>query len=504
MVFSSPVFLFFFLPVVLLIYFAAPAKLRNPWLLLSSLFFYAWGETWFVFVMLASILVDYFSGLLIAGALSMRRRQEIPLLEAGGPRTPVQRLGLLFSIVANLGILAFFKYFHFSVDSYNAAVGFLGFQGLGWDAALQVFLPLGISFFTFQSMSYTFDVYLGKVRATRNLLNFATFVSMFPQLVAGPIVRYKDVAERLAHRRVSLDDFAEGVRRFIIGLGKKVVVANAFAVPADQIFAIPDSELTPGLAWLGVFAYTVQIYFDFSGYSDMAIGLGRMFGFRFLENFQYPYVSRSITEFWRRWHISLSSWFRHYVYIPLGGNRRGTGRTYVNLWLVFFLCGLWHGASWNFVFWGLYHGFLLVLERIVRSRVRDVHPLWVPCSHLYVLLAVMVGWVFFRAESFTQAWTFLKAMVGIAGGSGLSYYPALYFDRELVLLTIVAVLGSCPLIPLLAAKLDALRQKGRSGLRGALPLAVEAVGVAALLVLFVLVSMKLAATTHNPFIYFRF
>ncbi len=504
MVFSSTVFLFAFLPAVLLVYFVTPGRLRNVCLLVTSLFFYAWGETWFVLVMLASIVIDYCSGLMIAGALGRPWNEEVRQLTPGGERTPQQRLGLLFSLVANLGILGFFKYFNFTVDSYNATAQLLGLSAMQWETTLRVALPLGISFFTFQSMSYTFDVYLGHVRATRNLLNFATFVSLFPQLVAGPIVRYRDIAERLARRRVTVDDFAYGVRRFIIGLSKKVIIANAFALPADKIFAIPDAELTPGLAWLGVICYTLQIYFDFSGYSDMAIGLGRMFGFHFLENFNYPYISRSITEFWRRWHISLSSWFRDYVYIPAGGNRKGRLRTYLNLWLVFFLCGLWHGSSWNFVVWGLFHGGLLVVERVVRQQSAVSLAFWRPFQHLYVLLTVMVGWVFFRAETFTQAWAFLRAMVGLADGAGLSHYPALYLDSELWLVFGVAVLGSCPLVPYLKSRIE----RGADGALEGQPrrwlATLESASAVALIALLVLSSMKLASTTHNPFIYFRF
>ncbi len=500
MVFSSTVFLFAFLPIVLLVYFMTPGRLRNVCLLVTSLFFYAWGETWFVLVMLASIVIDYLSGLMIAGALGRPWSEEVQQLTPGGDRTARQRLGLLFSLAANLGIFGFFKYFNFTVDSYNATAQLLGLSALQWETTLRVALPLGISFFTFQSMSYTFDVYLGHVRATRNLLNFATFVSLFPQLVAGPIVRYRDIAERLAKRRVTVDDFAYGVRRFIIGLGKKVIVANAFALPADKIFAIPDAELTPGLAWMGVICYTFQIYFDFSGYSDMAIGLGRMFGFHFLENFNYPYISRSITEFWRRWHISLSSWFRDYVYIPAGGNRRGHGRTYFNLWLVFFLCGLWHGSSWNFVVWGLFHGGLLVLERINRQRSLFA-GVWAPFQHLYVLLMVMVGWVFFRAETFGQAWAFLRAMVGVSDGDGASFYPALYLDSELWVIFLVAVVGACPLVPYLQKRLENVASD-RSAARW--PAWVESASAVALMVLLVVSSMKLASTTHNPFIYFRF
>ncbi|MBZ0113971.1 MAG: MBOAT family protein [Thermoanaerobaculia bacterium] len=511
MVFSSTVFLYGFLPLFLLVYCLLPARLRNGWLLLSSLFFYAWGEVWFVLVMMASILIDFSAGLFIAGARLRGPEDDVPLLEVGGERTRRQRFGLLFSIVTNLGILVSFKYFNFLVDSYNGLLDMVGLPTLHWEPSFSAFLPLGISFFTFQSMSYTFDVYLGHVKATRNLRNFATYVSMFPQLVAGPIVRYQEIAASLIQRTVRLSDFSYGVQRFVMGLGKKVILANAFSVPADQIFSIPNAELTPALAWLGVAAYTLQIYFDFSGYSDMAIGLGRMLGFRFLENFDYPYISRSITEFWRRWHISLSSWFKSYVYIPAGGSREGPLKTYRNLWLVFFLCGLWHGASWNFAFWGLYHGVLLIVERMLRTPAEPATPnlfrlpraaAWL--GHLYVLLAVMIGWVFFRAESFGQSWAFLKAMAGSAEGSGLAYYPALYFDRQLLLVTLVAIVGSCPVVPFLASKLSKEQpSESRSSRRWVQEVADFSAAVFVLAV-FLLSAVKLASTTHNPFIYFRF
>ncbi|MBZ0112551.1 MAG: MBOAT family protein [Thermoanaerobaculia bacterium] len=499
MVFSSTAFLYAFLPGVLLAYFLTPSRLKNIFLLLTSLFFYAWGESWFVLVLLASIVVDYCAALIISGGFGRAWKEEIPLL-IPGPRSRIQRLGLALSLVANLGILGFFKYFGFGVESFNAALTSVGFSDWRWEPTLQVLLPLGVSFFTFQSMSYTLDVYQGKVRATRNLIQFATFVSMFPQLVAGPIVRYREIEESLRHRRVTLEDYAYGVRRFVIGLSKKVLIANAFAGPADRIFAIPDSELTTGLAWLGVAAYTFQIYFDFSGYSDMAIGLGRMFGFRFPENFRYPYYSTSITEFWRRWHISLSTWFRDYLYFPLGGNRRGRYRTYLNLWLVFLLCGLWHGASWNFVVWGVFHGLLLVLERRF-SGIIPTHLAWRAVRHLYVVMAFMVGWVFFRANTLEQAWNFLAAMTGFAQGSGSAYYPALYFGNELALWSVVAILGSGPILPLLGQWLTPASGEDSHPTRDSL-LGVASVAVMAGLL--VLCSMKLASTTHNPFIYFRF
>ncbi|MCB9883058.1 MAG: MBOAT family protein [Planctomycetes bacterium] len=328
MVFSTATFLFAFLPAVLLLYFAVPRAWRNGWLLFASLFFYAWGETWIVAVMLASIFVNW------ALALS---------LEEGGPRrTWVVALSVLF----NLGLLVAFKYANFVVDNVNPLLVAAGLPAMQIPA---ISLPIGISFFTFQALSYVIDVYRGQARVQRNPLDFALYIALFPQLIAGPIVRYRDVAEQIESRTCSADLFAEGVRRFVFGLAKKMLIANTVASVADRIFALPNEELTLGLSWLATVCYSLQIYFDFSGYSDMAIGLGLMFGFRYLENFAYPYAADSITKFWRRWHMSLSTWFRDYVYIPLGGNRGSRIATYRNLVIVFFLCGLWHGASWTFV-----------------------------------------------------------------------------------------------------------------------------------------------------------
>jgi len=378
----------------------------------------------------------------------------------------------------------------------------LGLSALQWKGDYRIPLPLGISFFTFQSMSYTIDVYLGHTLATRSLLNFATFVSLFPQLVAGPIVRYHNIARYLIHRIVTREGFAKGVKRFVVGLGKKMLIANLAAVAADQIFAIPTQHLTTGLAWLGVAAYTIQIYFDFSGYSDMAIGMGHMLGFRFLENFNYPYISRSISEFWRRWHISLSTWFRDYVYIPLGGSRCRTGRVYFNLCLVFFLCGLWHGASWTFVVWGLYHGVFLVIERFAGERVK-ARP-WPMVQHLYVLLVSMVGWVFFRSETFSQALVFLKAMVGFAPGTGAEYYVAMYLNNQLLIVLLAGAIGSLPIVP----RLNRWHENVVSGRSGVGVLVVESLwamaSVVAMAAIFLGSSMLLASGTHNPFIYYRF
>ena len=344
MVFSEPAFLFWFLPLLLGAYFLCPRAGRNALLLAASLIFYAWGEGGFVLVMLASIGMNYAFGLLIERRVSTHKTCA----------------ALWLGIIANLLLLAAYKYTGFVSSN---LCGLLRWWGVDTADPLPVHLPIGISFFTFQAMSYLVDVHRRQVPAQRNPLHVALYISMFPQLIAGPIVRYRDIARQIVDRAVTRQGFASGIRRFAIGLGKKVIIANSLAWPADQIFTIPNHELTTAVAWWGVTCYTLQIYFDFSGYSDMAVGLGRMFGFEFMENFNYPYIARSMTDFWRRWHISLSTWFRDYLYIPLGGNRRGRARTLVNLALVFFLCGLWHGASWTFAIWGLYHGLFLILER---------------------------------------------------------------------------------------------------------------------------------------------
>ena len=371
-----------------------------------------------------------------------------------------------------------------------------------WDRpALNIILPVGISFYTFQSMSYTIDVYRGEVKATRNFLDFACYVTMFPQLVAGPIVRYRDVALQLIDRVVTVPGFASGVRRFVIGLAKKILIANIVARAADDIFAILPADLTPALAWLGIICYTLQIYFDFSGYSDMAIGLGRMFGFDFLENFNYPYISQSIQEFWRRWHISLSTWFRDYLYIPLGGSRKGNARTYFNLVTVFFLCGLWHGAAWNFVVWGLFHGLFLVLERMGLASFLKRIPM--PLRHLYALSVAVVGWVFFRAESLSQAVSFLGSMFFIHSGDPLRQPLGMYVHPELILAIAAGFIGSAPILPRAVKK---IRQKvvenesSRPWLGGLFCTAT----VSGIIVLMIFVGMRLASGSHNPFIYFRF
>jgi alginate O-acetyltransferase complex protein AlgI len=502
MVFSSTIFLFLFLPVVLALYFLSPKKARNLFLLIASLFFYSWGETWFVLVMLFSTVTDYLCGLAIAGGFTDRIGKPLEQLPEGSARSRPQKAALFASVLVNLSVLGIFKYFYFILGNYNSLAGAAGLAGMKWETTLQITLPLGISFYTFQSMSYTIDVYRGKVCATRNFLNFSCFVTLFPQLVAGPIVRYRDIAESLVKRAVGLEGFACGARRFIIGLGKKVLIANIAAVPADVIFALPQDQLTCGLAWLGAVSYTLQIYFDFSGYSDMAIGMGRMFGFTFPENFNFPYAADSIRDFWRRWHISLSRWFQDYLYIPLGGSRMSNARTYANLTTVFFLCGLWHGASWTFVVWGLYHGAFLVIERTGFGRVLARLPF--PLRHAYTLLAVIVGWVLFRAESFPQAMAFLQAMAGFAQGTGTDYYVEMFLSNARLLAMAAGAIGSMPLIPALARWRERIAQE-RSGFFGIAREATFSLGGVVILALILLGSaLQLSASTHNPFIYFRF
>jgi alginate O-acetyltransferase complex protein AlgI len=485
MVFSSPIFLFLFLPTLLALHFVVGKRLRNALLLAASLVFYSWGEELWIAILLASIALNYVFGLLLA--------------RFGKPHSAATVL-MAVAVMTNLGLLIAFKYSGFLVENLNRVLARLHMAPV---VLGEVHLPLGISFFTFHALSYVIDVYRQEVQALRNPLNFALYISFFPQSIAGPIVRYNDVASQLVERTIDVELFAAGVKRFIVGLAKKMVLANAVAGPADAIFSLPTRELTPGLAWLGIVCYTLQIYFDFSGYSDMAIGMAKLFGFRLGENFNHPYVARSITEFWRRWHISLSIWYRDYLYIPLGGNRCGLSRLYFNLVTVFCLCGLWHGASWTFLLWGLFHGTFLVFERSPLGRRLASAP--VPFQHAYAILIVMVGWVFFRAPTWRHALSFLGAMAGHATGSGLEYYPALYLNAELNLVLIAGVVCSIPVLPALGRLRD--RLLAGSGEWGGVGTAVQtafAVVPVASLLLLIVSAMLLAAGTYNPFIYFRF
>ena len=467
MVFSSIVFLFAFLPPVLAVYYLAPGKLRNLVLLLASLIFYAWGEPVYCLLMGYSILWNYVMGLDIA------RQQEKGKRGKGS---------LALGVAVDLLILGFFKYYGFLAQNLEALLSVKL-------PALSLSLPIGLSFYTFQSISYLADVYRGKAKSQKNLISFGLYISMFPQLVAGPIVQYADVDAQLQSREMSRFRFGEGVRYFVVGLGKKVLLANNLGVMYREITAL--SSLSVLSAWLGVLAYTFQIYFDFSGYSDMAIGLGKMLGFEFQPNFRYPYWATSVTDFWRRWHISLSSWFREYVYIPLGGNRVSTGRHIFNLLVVWACTGLWHGASWNFVVWGLYYGLLLILEKYVLNRLgKGKRGKLQVTGRLYTLVLVMIGWVFFFSPNLQAAGTYLGLLVG-QGAVGVVDGAGLYYLTTGAVLFLLAALGSTP-VP--GALWRCLQESDWW----------DVLTVTGYLVIFLLAVAYLIRDTYNPFLYFRF
>ena len=472
MVFSSLNFLFLFLPALLVCYFSLPSswrKGRNFVLLAFSLFFYGYAGFRFLPLMLFSILINYLFGLLVC--IQNRRGR---------------KMFAVLGVLCNLALLGWFKYAVFSA-------GVLRQLGCAIPVP-DVILPIGISFFTFQGISYVLDVYRGDAQVERNILRVALYISLFPQLVAGPIVRYGTVAAEIRSRQETADDFADGAARFLFGMAKKMLLANALGQIADDAFATPLPQLSAAMAWLGVFSYTGQIYFDFSGYSDMAIGLGRMFGFHFLENFYYPYVSRSVTEFWRRWHISLSSWFRDYVYIPLGGNRCGRWKQVRNVLVVWTLTGFWHGAEWTFLFWGLYYGALLLGERFIWGKFAEKLP--APFRHAYALFFVMLGWLLFRAESLSYAWGMCKALFGF-GGSGLAG-QAVYWLLEFRWELLAAVICALPVKVWAKDFLSRHSDKGWS-------MVLSAWGPKVLgLVLGACALVELVSSTFNPFIYFRF
>lgn len=470
MVFSSTIFLFVFLPVTLAGYYLIRKELRNSFLLIMSLLFYASGEPSFVWVMMGSILANYLLGLMI-WKFSQKGKQ-------------IRILLLVLTLCVNLGILFYYKYFDFAVSNVNKL--------LGTEIPLRhIALPIGISFFTFQGMSYVLDVFMGSTPVQKNPLNVALYIALFPQLIAGPIVRYSDVNLEIESRKENLTDFASGVQRFSVGLAKKVVLSNSFALLADKAFQTAPSELSAGLAWLGAFAYAFQIYFDFSGYSDMAIGLGRMFGFHFRENFDYPYTATNVSVFWRKWHISLSSWFRDYVYIPLGGNRRGN--VYLNLLTVFFLTGLWHGASWNFIIWGLWHGFFLIVERIFRNH-KIVLPIPKIFKWCYTMLVVLVGWVFFRAADLTAAVQYLACMVNFTSDNAFSI-QVLFYAKEYLFSFFVAIVCSTPILCTVNRICNENRVLG----------IIKSVSEPIVAFLLILISVGLLSiSNYNPFIYFNF
>jgi alginate O-acetyltransferase complex protein AlgI len=478
--FTEPTFLFGFLPVLLAIYYVAPARARNALLVVASVIFYARDGGVFTWIILGSILVN------TTAAIWVERFR-------GSPRARV----LLAAIVAlNLLSLVTFKYAGFLVENVNAGLRAIGMNSL---AVPTLLLPIGISFFTFHSISYIVDVYRRQAVAQKGPIGAALYLLFFPQLIAGPIIRYHDIAAQITGRVHDTAQFALGVRRFTIGLAKKLLIAGVVARPVDAIFAMPADELTAAHAWLAVVGYTLQIYFDFSGYSDMAIGLGHMFGFRFPENFRYPYIATSVQDFWKRWHISLSTWFRDYLYIPLGGSRRSPARVYLNLTTVFFLCGLWHGAAWTFVVWGLLHGLFLVLERIGLGRALAALPRSVGWG--YSLLMVMIGWVFFRADSLSAALSMLQAMAGLGAARPTPFAASWYLTPELVLAMIAGIIGSAPIVPLLSHA--ALRRP--DGLGALQPSMAWQAGIVLAVILLLTASItQVALGAFTPFIYFRF
>lgn len=480
MLFSSPIFLFVFLPIVLILVAVAKHSLTNALLLLASLIFYSWGNVDHLVLFILSILFNYGMGLAING---------------GGEAK--SKLYLTIGVMVNLGALMYFKYFNFFTDNLNELLSGLGKSPIEYK---QVALPIGISFFTFHNLSYIIDVYRRRVTAQRNLLDLALYISFFPQLIAGPIVRYIDVAEQFKTRTVTLLKVSEGAQRFIFGLAKKILIANTMAFVADRIFALNPSDLSFGLSWLGIIAYTLQIYFDFSGYSDMALGLARIFGFTFPENFNYPYKSQSIKEFWRRWHISLSTWFRDFLYIPLGGSHGSQAKTIRNLMIVFFATGFWHGASWTFVIWGLYHGLFLLLERIGFDQVLE--STWRPVRVLYTLLVVMVGWVFFRADTLSLAIDYLGTMFSFGVGVNAKYAIGEFVNIKILMLLVVATVYSFGWFRTTIIFIRSTFES--SGRVESYPTFLAFNKASISLVLLALSLFSLASGTYNPFIYFRF
>ena len=466
MLFSSIPFLYYFLPSVLILFLLAPKKLKNTVLLISSLVFYGWGEPKYVIMMVASIIIGFISGLLIEATNEKSKKKLI----------------LTINLIINLGFLGFFKYSNFFIENFN------NLTGLSLNL-LNVALPIGISFYTFQILSYAVDVYRGTVKAQKNLINLATYITMFPQLIAGPIVRYTDVVESLDERIINFEKISCGVRRFIVGLSKKVLLANALGELCVTFKASEDKSLL--FYWLYAISFCLQVYFDFSGYSDMAIGLGKILGFEFMENFNFPFISKSVAEFWRRWHISLGSWFRDYVYIPLGGNRVKKSRWIFNILVVWFLTGFWHGAAWNFIIWGLYFVIFLVLEKTVIGKFITKTPV---LNRVYTLFFIIISFVIFDAVNMGEAFTYIKAMLGFSGVPLVST-EFIYYLKEYAVILALGIVGATPLVKKVATKLTEI-----NGVK----VVVGILEPIILIVLLVLVTAYLVDGSFNPFLYFRF
>lgn len=466
MLFSSIPFLYYFLPSVLILYFIVPKKLKNTVLMLSSLVFYGWGEPKYVVLMIASIVIGYFSGILIE-AFSQKK---------------LSKVFLGISVAVNLGFLAYFKYADFFIENFNAVTGLS-------IPLLRIALPIGISFYTFQILSYTIDVYRKDVPAQKNIINLAAYITMFPQLIAGPIVRYSDIAKQLEERTHSFENFSKGIRRFILGLGKKILIANSLGELCDVFKASDDKSVL--FYWLYAVAFGLHVYFDFSGYSDMAIGLGRIFGFRFSENFNYPYISKSATEFWRRWHMSLGTWFRDYVYIPLGGNRVSKPKWFFNIFVVWFLTGFWHGAAWNFIIWGLFFAVLLIVEKVFLLKYLDKSKV---ISRVYTLVAVGISFVIFNATDMKEAFSYIGGMFG-AGDLPLVSTEFFYYLKSFAVTLVIGIIGATPIVKKAVEKIFENSKISK------FIWVLEPVGLVALLAV---MTAYLVDGSFNPFLYFRF
>ncbi|WP_410770731.1 MBOAT family O-acyltransferase [Fontibacillus sp. BL9] len=476
MVFSSSLFMFYFLPIVLIAYFFIDPKFKNHLLLLASLFFYSWGETKALVLIIISLILNFFLGLIIDSKRANKWFCKGTFIVA---------------IVLNIGILVFYKYLGFIFDIALSVINIFPHQNT-LNLSFSIPLPIGISFYTFHILSYIIDVYKNKAPVQKNIIDHGLYIFFFPQLIAGPIIRYNDIVDQLKNRNSTLDDVIYGAKRFIIGFSKKVLIANNAGLIADNIFNSNLATLPQGISWIGIFAYTVQIYYDFSAYSDMAIGLARIFGFRFKENFNYPYYADSVQDFWRRWHISLSRWFKDYVYIPLGGNRKGIFQTHFNKMVVFILCGLWHGASWNFLFWGFYYGVFLTVEGLFLGKI--LSKTWKPLRHIYTWLVVMVGWVFFRTETMNEALIYLKKMFWFNGTPFYSYIDIFKFwDKETMVLGILALLFCFPIYHSIERRLQNKNWRF-----------LKPFGYLGLYLVFLISLLYLVNSSYNPFIYFRF
>ena len=468
MVFSSLIFIFIFLPLVLVSYYIVPKRFKNTIILLASLIFYAWGEPVYVLLIIVSILINYFGALLIRKYISDKEKSKFIFITV---------------LLIDISVLFFFKYYGFAIESLGSILG-VNLQ------VKSIALPLGVSFYTFQQISYIADIYMQRVKPQKNLIDFAAYITMFPQLIAGPIVNYNDIYKQLANRKESISKFGEGVQRFIIGLGKKVILANNIGLIWSQVKEIPLNDLSVVLAWIGIIAFTLQIYFDFSGYSDMAIGLAKMFGFDFLENFDYPYISKSITEFWRRWHMSLGGWFREYIYIPLGGNKKGTLIQVRNLFVVWFATGLWHGASTNFIVWGLYFGIILLIEKLyLKDLLKRIPTIF---SHIYTLIIVIIGWVIFDMNTLPAAGHYIKIMFGLGSNIFIDNMAKYILSTNFIIL-LLGLICSTKLIKNYTNKLKStLKEK-------------DVFLVASINLLILIISTAyLVGASYNPFLYFRF